>query len=129
VLHGVKAWAFGEHPTRENALHLAGELDLIHLDEGRGMGRLGRRARIAHARRYLQGAELHGLIDRNLQMGNAARYLVQRGEDCDGILDFLRKHRVGIAHDHGDRQQDQGKPQTPAPVFALLLRHAAPSHG
>jgi hypothetical protein len=34
VLDGVKAGAFGEHPAREDALHLPGELDLVDLDEG-----------------------------------------------------------------------------------------------
>jgi hypothetical protein len=33
VLNGVKPGAFGEHPAGEYALLLAGECDLIHLDE------------------------------------------------------------------------------------------------
>jgi hypothetical protein len=33
VLHGVKAWAFGEHPAGEDALDFARELDLVHLHE------------------------------------------------------------------------------------------------
>jgi hypothetical protein len=34
VLDGVKAGALGEHPAREDALHLAGELHLVDLDKG-----------------------------------------------------------------------------------------------
>jgi len=34
VLHGVKAGTVGEHPAGENTFDVAGELDLIHLDEG-----------------------------------------------------------------------------------------------
>jgi hypothetical protein len=34
VLDRVKAGALGEHPAGENALHLAGQLHLIDLDEG-----------------------------------------------------------------------------------------------
>jgi hypothetical protein len=52
VLDGVKPGAFGEHPTGEDTLHVAGQLDLIHLDEGRGVRRLGWRARMADARRH-----------------------------------------------------------------------------
>ena len=37
---------------------------LVDLDEGIGVGRLGRRAGVADARRHLQRAELHGLADR-----------------------------------------------------------------
>jgi len=33
MLHGVKTGAFGEHPAGEDALLLARELDLVHLDE------------------------------------------------------------------------------------------------
>jgi hypothetical protein len=33
VFDGVKSRAFGEHPTGEDALHLAGELHLVDLDE------------------------------------------------------------------------------------------------
>jgi hypothetical protein len=34
VLDRVKAGTLGEHPAGENALHLAGELHLVDLDEG-----------------------------------------------------------------------------------------------
>jgi len=34
VLDRVKAGAFSEHPASEDALHLAGELHLIDLNEG-----------------------------------------------------------------------------------------------
>jgi len=33
MLDGVKAGAFGEHPAREDAMLLARELHLVHLDE------------------------------------------------------------------------------------------------
>jgi hypothetical protein len=33
VFDGVKSRALGEHPTGEDALHLAGELHLVDLDE------------------------------------------------------------------------------------------------
>jgi hypothetical protein len=33
MLHGVKPGALGEHPAGEDALLLARELDLVHLDE------------------------------------------------------------------------------------------------
>jgi len=44
VLDRVKAGALGEHPAGEDPLHLARQLDLVDLDEGGGVGRLGRRA-------------------------------------------------------------------------------------
>jgi len=33
MLHGVKPGAVGEHPTGKDALNVAVELDLVHLDE------------------------------------------------------------------------------------------------
>jgi hypothetical protein len=33
MLDGVKPGALGEHPAGEDPLLLAGELDLVHLDE------------------------------------------------------------------------------------------------
>jgi hypothetical protein len=89
VLDGVKPGAFGEHPAGEDALHVAVQLDLIHLDEGRGVRRLGWRARMADARRNSQSAELHRLIHLNFEMRDAARHLVEGGENGDRILDRL----------------------------------------
>ena len=108
MLDGVKAGALGEHPAGENALHLAIELDLVDLDEGGGVRRLGRRPAIADARRHFQGAELHGLIDRNFEMRDAARHFVERGEDGDRILDLVREgepRRQGDGEDHESKAQ------------------------
>jgi hypothetical protein len=91
MLDRVKAWALREHPACENPLLLACQLDLVHLDEGRRVRRLGRRARIAHARRHLQRSELDGVIDLDLEMRNAPSDLVERGKHGDRILD-----RVGV---------------------------------
>jgi hypothetical protein len=102
VLDGVKTGAFGEHPPGEDTLHVAGQLDLIHLDEGRGVRRLGWRARMADARRHPQGAELHRLIHLNFEMRDAARHLVEGGEHGDRILD-----RLGL---RGARRQQAAEP-------------------
>ena len=64
MLDRVQARAGGEHPAGEDALDLALQRHLVDFDEGVGVRRLGRRARVAHARRHLQRAELHGLVDR-----------------------------------------------------------------
>jgi hypothetical protein len=89
VLDSVKAGALSEHPPRKDALHVAGERDLVDLDEGSGVGRLGRRPRIANPRRDFQRAEFHGLIQRNLEMRDAASHLVEGGEHGDRVLDDL----------------------------------------
>jgi hypothetical protein len=91
VLHGVKPRAFGKHPAGENPLHLSSKLDLVHLDKGGGMRRLGRRARVADSRRHLEGAEFDCLVNGDLEMRDASRHLVERCEDGDRVLD-----RVGI---------------------------------
>jgi len=107
VLHGVKAGALGEHPAGEDALHLAGELHLVDLNEGGRIRRLGRRPRVADARSDLQRAELHRLVQRDFQVGDAARHLVQGGEYGDGILDDLGPGGV-----RGE-QRDDGQGQRP----------------
>jgi hypothetical protein len=91
VLDRVKPGALGEHPAGEEPLLLAGELHLVDLDEGRRVRLLGRRACVADARRHFQRAELHRLVDWDLEMGNASGHLVERGEYGDRILD----RRVG----------------------------------
>jgi len=91
VLHRVKPRAFGKHPTGENPLHLSGELDLVHLDKGGGMRRLGGRARVADPRRHLERAELDRLVNGDLKMRDTSGHLVERCEDSDRVLD-----RVGI---------------------------------
>ena len=111
MLDGVKAGAFGEHPAGENALHLPRQLHLVDLDEARGLRRFRGRAAVADARGDLQSPELDGLIDGDLQMRDAARHLVERGEDGDGILDrfgargggkleYTRKRERGEAHEN-----------------------------
>jgi len=145
VLHGVKAWAIGEHPAGKDALDLSGELDLVHLDKGCGVGRLGGRAGIANPRRHFQRAELHRLIDRNFQMRDAPRHLVESGKHGDLILDGFgtrsghAKHRgrgneteqqskVGGSRfeplHHAQRLLNRNTPLTPAfPLVGQGLNH------
>ena len=42
-------------------------IDFVDLSESVGLRRIGRRTRIADARRDLQRAELHRLVDRNVE--------------------------------------------------------------
>jgi hypothetical protein len=109
VLHGVKAGTFGEHPPGEDALDLARELGLVDLDEGGGVRRLGRRRRIANPRRYLERAELDGLIDRNLEMGDAPGHLVERSEHGDRVLDRVGKDRGRQDNRRCQASGNQGK--------------------
>jgi len=85
VLDGVKAGALGEHPAGEDALHLARELHLVDLDEGCGVGRFGRRTGVADPGRHFERTELDRLIDRNLEMGDAPRHLIEGGENRDRV--------------------------------------------
>jgi hypothetical protein len=125
----VKPGALGEHPAGEDPLLLARELDLVHFDEGRGVRGLRRRARIANARRHLQRAELHRLIDGNLQMGDAAGDLVEGGEDGDRVLDGVgvtgrARQRQGAGRD--GRYQRPADKSPPIHGNPSALRHAAP---
>ena len=108
VLDGVKAGALGEHPAGEDALHLAGQLHLVDLDEGCGVRRLGRRTRVADPRRHFERAELDRLVHGNLEMGDAARHLVERGEHRDRVLDDFRMSEIdrepGSQREGGDKQ-------------------------
>jgi hypothetical protein len=116
VLDGVKSGALGEHPAGKNALHLAVELDLVDLDEGGGVRRLGRRPAVTDAWRHFQGAERHGLIDRNFEMRDAARHFVERGEHGNRILDLVRKcelRRQGRCH--GDDGKSEAQTLSHAP--------------
>lgn len=99
MLHGVKAGAVGEHPAGEDALHLAGELDLVHFDEGGGLRSLGGRASVAYARRNFQRAELDRLIDGNFQMRNPPGDLVERGEHRNFVADDFSLRGVGAEQD------------------------------
>jgi hypothetical protein len=87
VLHGVKAGAIGEHPAGKDALDLSSKLDLVNLDEGCGVRRLGGWPGIADSRRHFERAELHSLIDRNFQMRDTPRHLVESGKHGDLVLD------------------------------------------
>ena len=94
MLDRVKAGAFGEHPAGEDALHLAGELDLVDLDKRRGVRLLRRRARVADPRRHFEGAKLDRVVDGNLETGDAPRDLIEGGEDRDRVPDDLGAGRA-----------------------------------
>jgi hypothetical protein len=96
VLDRVKAGAFGEHPAGKDTLHLARELHLVDLDEGGGIRGLGRRSRVADPRRHFQRAERDGLVHGNLEMRDAARHLVERGEYCDRVLERFRRSKIHL---------------------------------
>ena len=89
MIDRVQARACGEHPAGEDPLHLAVERDLVDLDEGVGLRRFGRRARVADPRRHLQRAELHRLVDIDVERDDPAGDLVEAGEDRDRIGDPL----------------------------------------
>jgi hypothetical protein len=113
VLDRVKAGTLGKHPAGEDALLLAGQLDLIDLDEGGGIWRFGRRTGVAHARRHLERAELDGLVDGDFEMRDAPRDLVEGGEHGRLILDLLGLRRPRRQPgSHGRSQQQQRKPGT-----------------
>jgi hypothetical protein len=108
MLDGVKARAFGEHPAGEDPLHVAVELDLVNLDEGGGVGRLGRWAGVAHAGRDFQGAKRDGLIDRNFEMGNASCHLVEGGKHGNLVFDDLGMGRARCEHE-GERREGKSR--------------------
>jgi hypothetical protein len=107
VLDGVKAGALGEHPAGKDPLHLAGELHLVHLDERCGARLLRRRAGVAHARRHLERAELHRVVDGNFQMRNPARDFVESGEDGDRVPDDFGRGPVRVKAS-GKRKRETG---------------------
>jgi len=80
VLDSVQTRAVCEHPSRENPPYLRIERDLVNLDEGICLGRLGLRARIANPGRHLQRAKLHRFIDVYVECVNASGNLVDAGE-------------------------------------------------
>ncbi len=89
MLDPVEPGARGKHPAAEDALGLALQRDLIDLDEAVGIGRFGRRTRVADPRRNLQGAELHSFVDSDVERDDAAGDLVEAGEYRGGVEDFL----------------------------------------
>jgi hypothetical protein len=107
VLHGVEPRAFGEHPAGEDALNLAGELGLIDLDEGRGAGRFGRRRAGAHPRRHFERAELHRVVDANLERRDTPRDLIEGGEDGNRVLDLLGARLACGKHAGHDEASEQ----------------------
>jgi len=128
VLDGVKAGALGKHPASEDPLHLARQLDLVDLDEGRGVRRIGRRARVAHPRRHLKSAELDGLIYRDLQVRDASRHLVEGGEHGDRVLDrFGGREACRGPAGHRESHQQEGKSgaDRAARLRLISLHHAA----
>ena len=80
MLDGVQAGTGSKHPAGKDALDLALQRDFVDFDEGIGIGRLGRRARVADPRRHLQRAELHGFADRRIEGDGAAGDLVEAGK-------------------------------------------------
>ena len=89
MLDGIQSWALGEHPAGEDALNFPVQLDLIDLDKRGCVRRLGRRPGIADARGDFERAELDGLSDRNFEMRNAARDLIEGREHGDRVLDLV----------------------------------------
>jgi hypothetical protein len=95
MFNGVEPGTFGEHPAGKDALNLAVQLDLINLHKRRRMRRLGRRPGIADARRDFERAELDGLPDRNFEMRDPARDLIERGKHGNRVLDLIGQSRCG----------------------------------
>jgi hypothetical protein len=91
MLDRVQAGTGGEHPAGEDALHLALQGHLVDLDEGVGVRRLFRRARVAGPGGELQRAELHGLADVHGEVDDAAGDLVETGEMRGRMHDALRR--------------------------------------
>ena len=110
MLDAVQARARGIHPAREDALvGLAGR-DLIHLDEGVGLRRLGGRPGEAGPGGHLQRAELHRLAHPGLEGDDAAGDLVEPCEDRRAVADL-----VGLRHRPGCRERGHGHPDPRQP--------------
>ena len=77
MLDRVQARACREHPAREDPLDLALECHFVDCNEGIGVRRLGRRTRIANARRHLERTELHGFVDGDFERNDAAGDFVE----------------------------------------------------
>src|SRR5665213_3504808 len=98
MLDRMQAGAGREHPASEDAFDLALQRDLIHFDEGVGVRGLGWWPRIAHARRHLQRAELHRLVDGDIKRDDAAGDLIEAGEYRGRIGDALRRPRYCLLY-------------------------------
>jgi len=90
MLNGMQARARSKHPAGEDAFDLALQGHLVDLDEGIGVCRLSRRARIACARSDLQRAELNRFADCRIEGDGAPGDLVEAGEYRTSIFDVLR---------------------------------------
>jgi hypothetical protein len=121
VLDGVKARALGEHPTREDALHLAGQLHLVDLDEGRGVRRLGRRTGVAYPRRHFERAEFDRLVDGNFEMGDAPGHFVEGSKYRDRVFDDLGLGDI----DSGTKDQRHDRAGQAASAKAHSMHHTA----
>ena len=86
MLDCVQTGARREHPAGEDALDLALQGDFVHFHECVGVRGLRRWARIANARRDLQRAELHRLVDGDVERNDAAGDLVEAGNTAVGLL-------------------------------------------
>ena len=89
MLDGIQSRTLGKHPAGEDALNFPVQLDLIDLDKRGCVRRLGRRPGIADARGDFERAELDGLSDRNFEMRDAARDLIEGREHGDRVLDLV----------------------------------------
>lgn len=89
MLDGIQPRALGEHPAGEDALNFPVQLDLIDLDKRGCVRRLSRRSGVAGARGDFKRAELDGLSDRNFEMRDAARDLIEGREHGDRVLDLV----------------------------------------
>ena len=119
VIDRMEPRARGEHPSGEQALDLAGQRDLVDLDERVGPRRLGRRPRIAGARRHLERAELHGLVDIDIEADDPPGDLVQSGEYRDRVVDPLGLSRGGGGH---RRKRDRSENREPGTADYRLWR-------
>ncbi len=111
MLDAVQAGAVGEHPAGKDPLLLLLVVDLVDLGEGVGVRRIGRRARIADARRHLQRAELHRLVQRDLEGDDAAGDLVEPVEHRDRIGDLVGVSRRGEKAERANERRRRGAPQ------------------
>src|SRR5215470_18548488 len=92
MLDAMQARTCRKHPASEDPFDLTLQRHLIDLDKPVSVLRFGRRAGEAGTRRYLQGAELHSLIDRNIERRDTAGDFVEAGEYCGRIGNlFLRR--------------------------------------
>lgn len=104
MLDRIEPGAFGEHPAGKDALNFTVQFDLIDFDKRRGVGRLGWRPGIADARRHFERAELDGLADRNFEMRDAARDLIERRKHGDRVLDLIGESQAAAKIQNQDRE-------------------------